>query len=208
MNVTTLLEGLITDLDREEEVLNARLEELRMERSGLNLALRRAQKSTPTGPTVFSAPAVHYTAAQPTAEVLTTPTNPVVNTTTHDVDVQADMWAGLNQAQMVTKILEEADRPLSNQDVARRLAELGRPQETRDAVRGTLGYLKRTGKANFAGRGQWYLIGSFVHRTIIEPAQDVDFPENAETPALAGAPDAESASDAAPTTLVEGGDDS
>ena len=139
--ISTALRGLLADVEREEAQLQARLEEVRLERRGLELALRR-QQGGDASPPLAGLP----------------PPDEEVSLPLPDAPQPAGDWARLNQTEAVAKVLAEATTPLSAREVADRLAAVGMPQDNTDAVRGGLAYLKRKGRATFHSRGQWVLV--------------------------------------------------
>jgi hypothetical protein len=64
-------------------------------------------------------------------------------------------WQELSRAEAVYQLLLEENGPLARGTIAERLAEVGRLGDDPDSVSAALAYLRRTGRAERTGLGQW-----------------------------------------------------
>lgn len=64
-------------------------------------------------------------------------------------------WQELSRAEAVYQVLLEENGALSRGTITERLAEVGRVGDDPDAVSAALAYLRRTGRAERTGLGQW-----------------------------------------------------
>ena len=133
------VELLLTDAEAQLVRLEEQVNGLQAERYGLQLALARRRDQAPTadlqGP--LRPP---QQGARATWETVP--------------------WQDMSRAEAVLQLLLEEGGPLSRMGIAERLAEVGRVGDDPDAVSAALAYLRRTGRAERAGAGQWVARGT------------------------------------------------
>jgi hypothetical protein len=131
--VLSEVEVLLGEAEDELRRLEDQVATLQAERYGLQLALARR---TGRGPAVASsAPALGGGAGEGVWE-------PV-------------LWHDLSRAEAVYQLLLDEGGPLSRGVLTERLAEVGRVGDDPDSVSAALAYLRRTGRAERTGLGQW-----------------------------------------------------
>lgn len=129
------VEARLPKAERAVETAQRAFDDLLVEKRGLELALARHRLSTSTPPT----PQLRF--ASPSQSP--------------DGD-----WATLGRADAVHRVLVEAGRPLSPQEIVHTLVTSGGRSEDNDQVRAALNYLRRTSRAESVGRAQWVATGS------------------------------------------------
>ncbi len=146
MEVEEALEILLAEVDvvlADAEAELRRLEEqvagLRAERYGLQLALARRQGGVPPAVVPAGAASSHGGVG--------------------DVDWEPVPWPELSRAEAVYQVLLDEMGPLSRGTITERLAEVGRVGDDPDSVSAALAYLRRTGRAERTGLGQWVAVG-------------------------------------------------
>lgn len=133
---------LLTEAESELRLVEERVKALDAERYGLQLALdrRRGVATTAVAPSTMASSEGHDPAPS----------------------WEPAPWPTLSRAEAVLQLLLEEEAPLSRVTITQRLAELGREGDDPDAVSAALAYLRRTGRAERAGPGQWVASGPSV----------------------------------------------
>lgn len=180
---TEALQAALDEVSAEEGQVRARLDELEVERRGLELALRRHLGENVTVTAVEKGSTTHWTIDGPDVapDVAAAAAREVESAGLADVEHSGTM------TDTVAQILQHADRPLSPKDIVIELAALGIPQENTTAVRGAISYLKRQERVYALGRGAWVMPGSPYdqHKRGDDMFSQVEdtAPTDAETPA-------------------------
>ena len=180
-----VLLGLLEQAERDEARLAKELEDVRLEKQGLRLAIRRAMGSDAAGHDAgaeLKEPS--WEPEESSADVPPAPATPAAPALPPVVQgVNPHSWT-----ELVAGVLAEATEPLGGPDVLERLTAQG-ITVTSDQVRGALSYLGRKDRAFLRKRGQWILRGSPADRALQQDEifRDVtDAPETSEPPAATG----------------------
>jgi hypothetical protein len=128
------VEVLLADAEDQLRRLEEHVAGLQAERYGLQLALARREGGGPTGPLPASPALAGSVAGGGAWEV---------------------PWPDLSRAEAVHQLLLDEGGPLSRGVLTERLAEVGRVGDDPDSVSAALAYLRRTGRAERTGLGQW-----------------------------------------------------
>ena len=139
-DVLAEVELLLADAEDQLRRVEEEVASLQAERYGLQLALARRRGGPVRG--VGGAAAAH-----PGDRAGPAPWEPVP-------------WQELSRAEAVYQLLLEEAGPLSRGTITERLAEVGRVGDDPDSVSAALAYLRRTGRAEREGLGQWVATGA------------------------------------------------
>lgn len=181
-----VLLGLLEQAERDEARLVKELEDVRLEKQGLRLAIRRALGSDAAEMPADAGPKEpSWEPEEPSDEV---PPAPTSSPTSTPVLPHVTPAGGHSWTELVAGVLAEATEPLGGPEVLDRLTAQG-IEVTSDQVRGGLAYLKRKKRAYLRKRGQWVLKGSPADRALKQELDQIfddavagDVPITAETP--------------------------
>lgn len=162
-----VIRTLLADVNSRATKIEAELNDLLVERRGLELSLARL---------TAEAAAEDDGKRDPQDVQISDPAAPpdqMPRFLSHEEE-----WHLLGKTAAVKRVLAEAAEPLGPSDVMAVLESVGLPQEDSEVVRGALAYLKRKGEATSVGRSQWVLIGGAVHQRLQQEgdltSQDAD----------------------------------
>lgn len=170
------LEAALATVTDEETSIRARLDELQMERRGLELALRRYRIPVQQPAPVMSGSYAQHTGIGSVDDLTTTAEEQTAERAGELAEAEAAEEAErldpadfrqpeATMTDLVTEILRSAERPIGPKDVVAILNTMGMPQESTTQVRGTIGYLNRKGQLRQISRGAWVLKGGPLDRT-------------------------------------------